>query len=168
MSWFTSYFHDCHELLHKLLKKIISHSKPCIIFVIISCMLSFDINTKLMRTNNDFDHFTFSPRISLYRVISLTHWCWVTHICVNKLTIIGSDNGLSPGCHQAIIWTNAGILLIGPLGTNFSEILNRNLNIFIQHFPKIYRGKISWAFPVKLLLGESLKASLIVSQYWFR
>ena len=24
---------------------------------------------------------------------------------------------------QAIIWTNAGILLIGPLGTNFSEIL---------------------------------------------
>ena len=26
-------------------------------------------------------------------------------------------------CRQAIIWTNAGILLIGPLGTNFSEIL---------------------------------------------
>ena len=40
-----------------------------------------------------------------------------------KLTIIGSDNGLSPGRRQAIIWTNAGILLIGPLGTNFSEIL---------------------------------------------
>ena len=35
---------------------------------------------------------------------------------------IGSDNGLSPGQRQAIIWTNAGILLIGPLGTNFSEI----------------------------------------------
>ena len=37
--------------------------------------------------------------------------------------IIGSDNGLSPGRRQAIIWNNAGILLIGPLGTNFSEIL---------------------------------------------
>ena len=37
--------------------------------------------------------------------------------------IIGSDNGLSPYGHQAIIWTNAGILLIGPLGTSFSEIL---------------------------------------------
>ena len=36
-----------------------------------------------------------------------------------KLTIIGSDNGR----RQAIIWTNAGILLIEPLGTNFSEIL---------------------------------------------
>ena len=54
---------------------------------------------------------------------SLTHWGWVTHICIGKLTIIGSDNGLSPGRHQAIIWTNAGILLIGPLVTNFSEIL---------------------------------------------
>ena len=33
----------------------------------------------------------------------LTHWGWVTHICVGKLTIIWSDNGLSPGRHQAII-----------------------------------------------------------------
>ena len=47
----------------------------------------------------------------------------MTHICVSKLIIIGSDNGLSPGRRQAIIWTNAGILLIGPLGTNFNEIL---------------------------------------------
>ena len=53
----------------------------------------------------------------------LTHWGRLTHVCVNKLTIIGSDNGLSPGRRQAIIWTNAGILLIGPLGKNFSEIL---------------------------------------------
>ena len=53
----------------------------------------------------------------------LTHWDRVTHLCVNKLTIIGSDNGLSPGRRQAIIWTNDRILLIGPLGTNFSEIL---------------------------------------------
>ena len=53
----------------------------------------------------------------------LTHWGRVTHICVGNLTIIGSDNGLSPGRRQAIIWTNAGILLIRTLGTNFSEIL---------------------------------------------
>ena len=53
----------------------------------------------------------------------LTHWGWVTHICVSKLTSTVSDNGLSPGRRQAIIWTNAGILLIRPLGTNFSEIL---------------------------------------------
>ena len=47
----------------------------------------------------------------------------MTYICVGKLPIIGLDNGLSPGRRQAIIQTNAGILLIGPLGTNFSEIL---------------------------------------------
>ena len=45
-------------------------------------------------------------------------------ICVSNLTIIGSDNGLSPDRRQAIICTNAGILLIGPLGTtNFRENL---------------------------------------------
>ena len=53
----------------------------------------------------------------------LTHWGLVTHICVSRLTISGSDNGLPPGRRQAIIWTNAGIFLIAPLGTNFSEIL---------------------------------------------
>ena len=45
------------------------------------------------------------------------------HICIGKLTIIGSDNALLPDRHQAIILTNAGILLIGPFGTEFSEIL---------------------------------------------
>ena len=57
-----------------------------------------------------------------YWMSKLTQWDRVTHICVSKLTIIGSDNGLSPDRRQAIFWTNAGILLIGPLGTNFSEI----------------------------------------------
>ena len=52
----------------------------------------------------------------------LTHWGRVTHICVSELTIIASDNGLSPGRCQAIIWNNAGLLLIEPLGTNFNEI----------------------------------------------
>ena len=70
----------------------------------------------------------------------LTHWGRMTHICVGKLTILDSDNGLSPGRLQAIIWTNAGILLIGPLGTNFSESL-----IGIQTFSltKIYLKMLS-------------------------
>ena len=53
----------------------------------------------------------------------LNHVARETHICVGKLTTIASDNGFSPGRRQAIIWTNAGILLIGPLGTNYNEIL---------------------------------------------
>ena len=54
----------------------------------------------------------------------LTHWGRVTHICISKLTIIGSDNGLSPGRRQAIIWTNNGILLIRTFRTHFSEIVS--------------------------------------------
>ena len=53
----------------------------------------------------------------------LTHWGQVMHLYISKLTIISSDNGLSPGRCQTIIWTNAGILLIIPLQTNFNEIL---------------------------------------------
>ena len=72
-------------------------------------------------------HYQCWPRsISPYGINDhneLTHWGRVTHICICKLTIIDSDNSLSPGRRQAVIWTNAGILLIGPLGTNFNEIL---------------------------------------------
>ena len=68
------------------------------------------------------DDFVLQISAVILRLI-LTHWGRVTHICVGKLINIGSDNGLSPGRRQAIIWTNAGILLIGPLGTNFSEFL---------------------------------------------
>ena len=53
----------------------------------------------------------------------LTHWVRVMHKCISKIIIIGSDDGLSPGRHQAIIWTIAGIFSLGPLGTKFSGIL---------------------------------------------
>ena len=65
----------------------------------------------------------------------------MTHICVGNQTIIGPDNGFSPGRRQAIIWTNDGILLIGPLGTNFSEI---SIKILSFSFTKI-RSKVSSA-----------------------
>ena len=66
---------------------------------------------------------------------ALTHRGRVTHINVSKQTITGSDNGLSPCRRQAIIWTSAGILLIRPLGTNFSEILKQ---IYIFSFKKMH------------------------------
>ena len=71
----------------------------------------------------------------------LTHWGRVTHICASKLTIIGSDNGLSPGRRQAIIWNNVEILSIGLLGTNFSEFL---IEILAFSFKKM-RLKVSSA-----------------------
>ena len=82
-------------------------------------------------------------------ILYLTHWGRVTHICVSDLTSIGSDNGLSPGRRQAIIRTNAGILLIRPLGTNFSEFL---VEILIFSFKKM-RLKVSSAKRRPFCLG---------------
>ena len=71
---------------------------------------------------------------------ALTHSGRMTHKWVDNITIIGSDSGLSSGRHQAIIWTNAGILLVRSLGTNFSEILIGNQTF---SFKKIHSNKSS-------------------------
>ena len=102
----------------------------------------------------------------------LTHWGWATHICVSKLTIIASDNGLSPGRRQAIIWNKARILSIGLLGTNFSEIL---IVILTFSFKK-KRWKVSSAkwLPFCLGLYVLMYSGLVVpygivdlGKYWF-
>ena len=86
-----------------------------------------------------------------------THWGRATHTCVVKLTIIGSDNGLSPYRRQAIFWTNAGILLIRPLGTNFSDI---SIEVMILSFKKM-RLKVSPAKRRPICLGfNELKSQL--------
>ena len=59
---------------------------------------------------------------------SIINGSWLTHlfrVCIYasvKWVSIGSGNGLSPIRCQAITWTNADLLSIGPLGTNFSDI----------------------------------------------
>ena len=87
------------------------------------------------------------------------------HICVSRLTITGSDNGLSPGRRQAIMWTNAGILLIGPLGTNFSENL---IEILTFSFTKI-RLKVSsakrWPFCLDLNVLIIISNSLLYPRH---
>ena len=98
----------------------------------------------------------------------LTYWGRVTHICVGNLTIIGSDNGLSPGWRQAINWTNAGILLVGRVGTKFSEIL---IQLLAFSFKKM-RLKVSTAtwrlfcLGINVLKGRDYHLPLI-RQHWF-
>ena len=100
---------------------------------------------------------------------SLTNWGRLTHIFVSKLTIIGSDIGLSPGRRQAIIWTNAGVLLIRPLGTKFNEML---VEILIFSFMKM-RLKVSSAKCRPFCLGHNelnrhwkFLRTLCVFGYW--
>ena len=87
----------------------------------------------------------------------------MTHICVSNLTIIGSDNGLSPGRRQAIIWTNDGILLIETLGTHFSEFF-----IEIQTFSfwknRLKVSSAKWR-PFCLGLNE-LKGKTVIWDDW--
>ena len=95
----------------------------------------------------------------------LTHCGRVMHICVSKLTIIASDNGLSPARHQAIIWTSAGILLIGPLGTNFSEIW---IEIITFSFKKM-RLKVSSAKWQPFCLGLNVLTlnKMVATDRWY-
>ena len=87
----------------------------------------------------------------------------MTHICVGNLTTIGSDNGLSPGWCQVIIWTNVGILSIWPLWTNFSEIL-----IKIQAFSlKKIRLKVSSAKWQPFCLGLNVLTILAHDHPYF-
>ena len=91
----------------------------------------------------------------------LTHWGRVTHICVSKLTSVGSDNGLSPGLRQAIIWTKVGILLIGPVGTNVCENL---IEIHIFSFKKMRLKMASGKWRPFCLGRNALKAKYCPSR----
>ena len=56
-----------------------------------------------------------------------------SNIYVSRKKSIDSDNGSSPAWRQEIICTNIGILLIGSLGTNFSEILIENYTFSLRN-----------------------------------
>ena len=62
----------------------------------------------------------------------ITHWGQMTHICVDKLTIIGSDNGLAPRRRQAIIWTSSWNIANWTLANKLQRHFYWNSNIFIQ------------------------------------
>ena len=96
----------------------------------------------------------------------LTHWGRVTHICISKLSIIGSDNGLSSDRRQTIIWTNAGILLTGTLGTNFNEILIEIHTFSFKNIHlKVSSGK--WG-PFCIGLNVLTKGSQVPTCWWAR
>ena len=113
-------------------------------------------------------HLKWEPRSP--GINDLTHWGRVTHICVGKLAVIVSDNGLSPGRRQAIIGTNGGILLIGPLGTNFSEIV---IGIQTFSFKKMYlkMSSAKWrpfCLGLNELMGPSVGSVGPLGQVWWK
>ena len=90
----------------------------------------FNQNTIIFIHKDTFANIICIMAGALFRLDALTHWGWVMHMSLSKSNTIDSYSGLSPGRCQSIIWTNVGILLVWPLGTNFSEML-----LEIQTFP---------------------------------
>ena len=77
--------------------------------------------------------------------------------------IIVSDIGLSPDRRQAIIWTNAGILSIGPLGINFSEI-SMEIQTFSFKKMRLKSSSAEWQ-PSCLGLNVFKRVKLLVHTY---
>ena len=133
--WASNNFNEIHVLSHRLSLWSISDGLD-------NTLVPSWIADKQLSFINQWWH--ISPQIQIQNhfcipassgLAELTHWGRVTHICVGNLASLGPDNGLSPGQRQAIIWTDAGILLIGPLGTSFSEIL---IDIHTFSFTKMH------------------------------
>ena len=88
------------------------------------------------------------------------HFGRMTHIRVGQLTFIGSDNGLVPEQLQAIIRTNAGILLIRNSGTNFSDILSE-MSIF--SFKKMHLKMSSAKYDVLICIYGQEDYELLIT-----
>ena len=143
--WYDPYISQCSLLADK---------SEYMIMWFLSRTWDSDFCSVKSMNNSSFSHQSASWSSSYDGL--LTHWGWVMHICVSKITIIGSDNGLSPGRHQTIIWTNARIFLIGLLGTNFNKIL---IEIDAFSFKKILLKMLSAKW-------QPFCLSLIVLMHW--
>ena len=132
--WCCCYFHECRTFYSCCISK-----HTTVRYWTLSFYTKVIIHRKILNKHEKLCLATNTASSINYNG-SLTHWGRVTHICIGNLTIIGPDNILSPGQCQAIIWTNAGILLFGPWGTNFSEIL---INIQTFSFEKMHLKMLS-------------------------
>ena len=97
----------------------------------------------------------------------MTHWGRVSHMCVGNLTTIGSDNGSSPDGRQANICTNAGILLIWPEGTKFSEILIDILTISFKEMRLKVSSAKWWPICLGLNVLTELNGYKITDRHWY-
>ena len=93
----------------------------------------------------------------------ITHWGRVTHVCVGKLAIIDSGNGLSPGRRQTLSESMQQILLIGPLGTNFGEILIQILIFLFKKMGSSQKWRSSWlGLNVLICMCDTLSEPMIL------
>ena len=149
--FFSNIYHcDCNEMTHNKSPMLLqgTHRNSLLHMTInwIAALFSQDLN-------------------SGWKTVNLTHWDQVMNICVSKQTIIVSDNGLSPGGCLAIIGTNAGILSIGALGTNCSEMF---IEIYIFSFKKMHLKMSSLKWQPFCLGPNALTLLVVKPEYSWR
>ena len=86
-------------------------------------------------------------------------------MCVSILThcgLLAWYGNINLGQQQAIIWTNARILLIAPLGANFCEFFYQNSYIFIQEnaFEKLIYKIAAILFQPQCVTPDAVKNML--------
>ena len=84
------------KLAHYILNSIVNYD-------IWDFLLLRELSWHQYNTSEYISRHIFMQLAPTFTQSALTHWGRVTHICVSKLSILGSDNGLSPGRRQAII-----------------------------------------------------------------
>ena len=103
---------------------------------------------------------TFAWRLRFTMALGLTHLprrC--IYASVNWVNI-GPDNGWSPDRRQTIIWTNAQLLSIRPIGTNFIQE-NASESVVRKMAAILSRPKCEWT-----MSGRSLKISFCLVWSW--
>ena len=88
-------------------------------------------------------------------------WVWGCCLCFPGYQQLHGFYFVLPGRHQAIIWTNAGILLIGPLGANVNEIF---IEIHAFSFKKMHL-KMSSANWRQFCLGLNVLSRLPIRRH---
>ena len=76
---------------------------------------------------------------------------------------IGAGNGLTPVPRQAITRTNADLLSIGSLGTNFSEIQMTSLMLLLRHCDVIQNNGIDNNAAIPLV--EKFKSLININEW---
>ena len=146
----------------KIIPKSLIKNKPMLVKIMAWHWL-FHLLSELTMTK-------FSDIYTSFGLGDLNHSGRVTHICIRKFSIIRSVNVLLPARRQAIIWTNAGILLFGPLGS-FSEILITDPFSFKTMLLKMSSGKWHFCLGLNVLMSFTIYAccicfTLLCSHSW--
>ena len=140
---------------------VLSHCQECLIF---GCLAAFCCYLCLWGSRPLLANMEYSvsrlgwviPKKLSINQSWLSPWCHI-YASVNRISI-GSDNGFLPIRRQAIIQTNTGLVSIGPLGTNFSEIL---IKIWDFSFMKMYLKYIVCEITAILSMGRWVNHQLL-------